>query len=169
MGGSGVRIGEEELMYSNMKMLRQMLLLVWILSPFSLAAQHSAAASNPCEERPRSQRVLNECAAFEYKQADARLSKVYEKAMQYLTDDRTRAEKEKNQSQINYEQAGIDGLKDAESAWANYRDLQCRAAGQRYEGGSMRPMVQSLCMKTLTEHRIADLKSIYERSDQKLE
>jgi hypothetical protein len=33
---------------------------------------------------------------------------------------------------------------------------------QQYAGGSMRPMIESQCLTTPTEHRIADLKSIYE-------
>ena len=74
-----------------------------------------------------------------------------------------------DQRQLEYEKTAIESLKQAERAWLSYRDLQCRAAGQQYEGGSMRSMIQSQCLTTLTEHRIADLKSIYEDGDRKLE
>jgi uncharacterized protein YecT (DUF1311 family) len=145
------------------------LLFFLVLYHLPLAAQQTTPQHNPCEERPISQRQMNDCAAFEYRQADARLNKVYRKAMQYLTDDQTLAEKQGNQPQIKYEQTALASLKEAERAWLAYRDLQCSAAGQQYEGGSMRPMIQSQCLTTLTEHRIADLKSVYEDGDQKLE
>jgi hypothetical protein len=35
----------------------------------------------PCDEKPISQRQMGGCAAFEYKQADAHLIKVYRKAV----------------------------------------------------------------------------------------
>jgi hypothetical protein len=33
----------------------------------------------------------------------------------------------------------------------------------------MRPMIESQCLAALTEHRIADLKSVYEDGDRKLD
>ncbi len=116
-----------------------------------------------------SQRQMNDCAAFEYKQADAHLIKVYSRAMQYMADDLARAQKQGDRSQTKYEQAAIARLKEAERAWLRYRDIQCKAAGQQYDGGSMAPMIYSQCLATLTEHRTADLKSIYEDGDQKLD
>ena len=112
---------------------------------------------------------MNDCAAFEYRQADAHLNRVYRKAMQYMTDDLARLQKTGDQTQIKYEQSGIASLKEAERVWLSYRDIQCKGAGQRYEGGSMSPMIYAQCLTTLTEHRIADLKSVYEDGDQKLE
>jgi uncharacterized protein YecT (DUF1311 family) len=137
------------------------------LSAMPLLGQRAAPA--PCDEKPPSQRQMNDCAAFQYGQADAQLNKVYSKAMEYLANDQDRAEKQGDQRQLEYEKTAIESLKQAERAWLSYRDLQCRAAGQQYEGGSMRPMIQSQCLTTLTEHRIADLKSIYEDGDRKLE
>ena len=112
---------------------------------------------------------MNDCAAFEYGQADARLNKVYGKAMDYMRADEDRSERRGNQRQTEYEKTAIAGLTGAERAWLAYRDLQCKAAGQQYEGGSIRSMIESECLTTLTEHRIADLKSIYEDGDRKLE
>jgi uncharacterized protein YecT (DUF1311 family) len=70
---------------------------------------------------------------------------------------------------VQYEKAAVENLKQAERAWLGYRDIQCKAAGQQYEGGSMRPMIESQCLTALTEHRIADLKSVYEDEDRKLD
>jgi uncharacterized protein YecT (DUF1311 family) len=116
-----------------------------------------------------SQRQMDDCAAFEYEQADAHLDRVYGRAMHNMTADLARAQKAADQEQIKYEQAGIESLTEAERAWLSYRDVQCKAAGQQYQGGSMAPMVLSQCLKTLTDHRIADIKSIYEDGDRKLD
>lgn len=86
-----------------------------------------------------------------------------------MTNDQESAEKRSYQRQIQYEKTAVESLKQAERAWLTYRHLQCRAAGQQYEGGSMRLMIESQCLTTLTDHRIADLKSIYEDGDRKLD
>jgi len=112
---------------------------------------------------------MNDCAAFEYKRADEHLNEVYRKATQYMTDDLARAQQHGDQRQIKYEETAIARLKEAERAWLSYRDIQCKAAGQQYEGGSMSPMIYSQCLTTLTEHRTADLKSVYEDGDRKLD
>lgn len=112
---------------------------------------------------------MDDCAAFEYKQADAHLNKVYRKAVQYMADDLVRAQKENDQRQIKYEETAIASLKEAERTWLSYRDIQCKAAAQQYEGGSMAPMIYSQCLTNLTKHRTADLRSIYEDGDRKLD
>jgi uncharacterized protein YecT (DUF1311 family) len=144
-------------------------LLLFPFLPHLAVAQQPATTHNPCEEKPISQRQMDECAAFEYKQADEHLNKVYRKAVQYMTDDLARAQKGSNQKQIKYEETTIASLKEAERTWISYRDIQCKAAAQQYEGGSMAPMIYSQCLTTVTEHRTADLKSIYEDGDRKLD
>ena len=111
------------------------------LSAIPLAGQQDT--KSPCDEKPPTQRQMNDCAAFQYRQADARLNNVYAKAMEYMTNDQERAEKRADQRQIEYEKTAVESLKQAERAWLTYRDLQCRAAGQQYEGGSMRAMIES--------------------------
>ncbi len=136
---------------------------------YSGVAQQSAATQNPCDQKPTTQRQMDDCASSEYKRADARLNKVYRKAVQYMTDDLERARKQHDQKQTKYEETAIASLKEAERRWISYRDIQCKAAAQQYEGGSMAPMIYSQCLTKLTEHRTADLKSIYEDGDRKLE
>jgi hypothetical protein len=46
----------------------------------------TATTSTGCEEKPISRRPMDDCAAFEHKQADAHLNKVYRKAVQDMTD-----------------------------------------------------------------------------------
>jgi uncharacterized protein YecT (DUF1311 family) len=144
--------------------------LLFAFLPHLVVAQRPPVPrQNPCGEKPMSQLQMNECAALQYKQADADLNKVYRKALQYMTDDLARAQKQGDQNQMKYEEAAIASLKEAERAWISYRDIQCKAAAQQYEGGSMAPMIYSQCLTTLTEHRTADLKSIYEDGDRKLD
>jgi uncharacterized protein YecT (DUF1311 family) len=149
--------------------MQNLLLFLLLFLAATLAAQQTKVPRNPCRQLEVSQRQMVDCAAFEYTQADTRLNKVYRKAMQYMTNDLARAQKAGDQTQIKYEQMGIESLKEAERAWLSYRDIQCKAAGQQYEGGSMSPMIYSQCLATLTEHRIADLKQVYEDGDRKLD
>jgi uncharacterized protein YecT (DUF1311 family) len=112
---------------------------------------------------------MNDCADFEYQQSDARLSKVYQSLIRHMSNDLVEAKKGKEQHQVSYVQEGIGRLKDVERVWLSYRDLQCKAAAQEYEGGSIAPMIYSDCLKTLTDQRIEALKQIYEDGDRKLE
>jgi|SRR5580658_1016933 uncharacterized protein YecT (DUF1311 family) len=144
-------------------------LLLFPFFPRPAVAQQAAPTKNPCEEKPISQRQMDDCAAFQYKDADAHLNKVYQKVVQYMTDDLARAQKQRDQKQIKYEETAMASLREAERTWIFYRDIQCKAAGQQYEGGSMVPMIYSQCLTNLTEHRTADLKSIYEDGDRKLD
>jgi len=149
-----------------MKSLRPLLLFLFLAR--YMPAQEPAS-QNPCDEKPPSQRQMDDCAAFEYKQADAHLNKVYRKTMQYMTGDLVRAQEQNDQRQIKYEETAATSLEEAERTWLSYRDIQCKAAAQQYEGGSMAPMIYSQCLTKLTEHRIADLKGIYESGDRKLD
>jgi uncharacterized protein YecT (DUF1311 family) len=116
-----------------------------------------------------SQYEMDVCPGLQFRNADAHLNRIYHKAIQYMTDDLARARKEADQQQIKFTQREITSLRQTERAWLSYRDLQCKAAGRLYEGGSMRPMIESACLTTLTEHRIADIKSIYEDGERKLD
>lgn len=132
-------------------------------------AQQASSAQSPCDEKPISQLQMDRCADYEHKEADAHLNKVYSKAMQYMTKDLTRARSKGNEEQMKYEETAIASLKEAERAWLSYRDIQCKAAAQQYEGGSMAPMIYAQCLTQITEHRTAEIKSIYQEGDQKLD
>ena len=132
-------------------------------------AQQASPTQKPCEEKPIGQLQMDRCADSEYRNADAHLNTVYRKAMKYMTNDLEMAQKTGDQQQIKYEQTALASLKEAERAWVSYRDIQCKAAAQQYEGGSMAPMIFSQCLTCITKHRIADLESIYENGDRKLD
>lgn len=79
-------------------------LLLFPFFPHLAVAQQPAPTQDPCEGKPISQRQMEDCAASLYKEADVHLNKVYRKAVQYMTDDLARAEKQGDQKQIKYEE-----------------------------------------------------------------
>jgi len=143
--------------------------LLLLVFSAAVSSQNPSGAQSPCVAQPTSMMQMRQCADYEYKQSDQRLTKVYDKAMQYMNDDLGRAKKKRDQDQVKYEQAVIDALSEAQRAWLTYREVQCKAAAQMYEPGTMAPLAYSNCLKTLTDHRIGDLKSVYEEGDEKLE
>ena len=149
--------------------MRLVSVILLVITPAIVTAQTAPQKTDPCHQQPVSQRQMNDCADFEYQQSDARLNKVYQSLIRHMSNDLVEAKKGKEQHQVSYVQEGIGRLKDVERVWLSYRDLQCKAAAQEYEGGSIAPMIYSDCLKTLTDQRIEALKQIYEDGDRKLE
>ena len=90
-----------------------------------------AIASCPGE----TQIEMNQCAANDYLSADHELGILYSK---------------------------IDKSKEliaAERAWIAYRDAECAYQVKAVEGGSIAPMVKSLCLTELTKQRSKQLAS----------
>lgn len=144
------------------------LVVVLLILPVMVFAQQPLS-HDPCHEKLVTQFQMSRCADFEFQRADAHLSHVYQRALQDMADDSARAQARNDQTQIEYEANATSGLESAQQAWLSYRDAQCKAAEQQYQGGTMAPMIFSQCMKTLTDQRIDALKSIYQLGDKKLE
>ena len=103
--------------------------------------------SDPCANA-QTQAEMNNCAGKEYKTADAALNQVYQKLVSMLDDE------EKVQ------------LKDAENAWLKYRDANCEFVADQYKGGTIRPMINGLCLAEMTRNRTTELKNqIKDRSN----
>ena len=83
---------------------------------------------------------MTQCAGNDYKAADAVLNQVYQKLVAMLDDE------EKAQ------------LKDAQTAWLKYRDLNCEFVGNQYKGGTMQPMIQAMCLTDVTKTRTSELR-----------
>ena len=60
-----------------------------------------------------------------------------------------------------YEERALAKLKAAQLAWTHYRDAQCDAAEQQYEGGTIAPSIDSGCHKELADQRMKELKNTY--------
>ena len=148
-----------------------LLLLGYVGSAQQVAkpARLGANQGYPCD-KAETQAEMTACSGEQYRKADTRLNKVYAKVLSLLEHDLRDAGGGNDKQQETYERTAIDKLKTAEKAWIQYRDLHCDAAGQQYEGGSMRPMIVSDCLKQTTDHRIEEIKQAYEgEGDRKLE
>lgn len=96
--------------------------------------------SDPCADA-QSQAEMTICAGKEYKSADATLNQVYRQLVAKLNDEE-RAE-----------------LKDAQTAWLKYRDANCTFVADQYKGGTIRPMIEALCLADVTRNRTAELRN----------
>lgn len=111
-----------------------------ILIPLGIAG--AAAADEDCGNF-NTQSEMNDCAAKNYRAADAALGSIYKKVVARLKDDPD----------------GLKLLKDAERAWIAFRDAECSFASSGVEGGSIQPMIEAECFQAQTEARTAMLKT----------
>jgi uncharacterized protein YecT (DUF1311 family) len=161
-------------MEASMAVKLGFVLSLFLLAFFGLLPQDAKNQSlpkkskDPCDSA-MTQLELNNCSGDQYRKADAHLNALYGKLMHLLEEDIKRAQNEKDEDQRKNSETAIRKLKATEKAWIVYRDLQCDAARFEYEGGSINPSVWAICMKTVTEHRISDLKDAYETPDRKIE
>jgi uncharacterized protein YecT (DUF1311 family) len=125
------------------------------------AGENTASQRSPCGDR-ETQMEMNQCSAEEYRKADGRLNALYNQLVQTFQKDIAKAAQQNDVSQKGFEQRGLAGLRQAERAWIQYRDAHCAAVRQRYEGGSISPMIFSMCMTETTEHRIQELRHSYD-------
>jgi uncharacterized protein YecT (DUF1311 family) len=109
------------------------------------------------------------CYADQVKLTDQDLNHIYRSALLAFEADIADANERGDQSQLSYDATAIADLKAAQTAWTQYRDLQCRAAGQQLQGGSIAPIVVNKCMILVTRHRIDDIRAAYEIGGRTLE
>lgn len=90
---------------------------------------------------------MNVCWANEYKTADDRLNKAYRDFVAKL------------------DPADKGQLKIAQTAWLKYRDTNCQFVADEYKGGSMRPMIEAICLTDVTDARTKELKAQMEERE----
>ena len=89
----------------------------------------------------QTQGEMNDSAYISYKKTDAELNKVYQQLLKGLN------KKEKKM------------LIETEKDWLKFRDSHCDFEAEENEGGSIQPLVWSMCMENRTKARIEDLKA----------
>ena len=101
-----------------------------------------------------SQHELNVCAGKEYWQANAAMNKqwIETEALMKRLDADNPPDAELGQS--SHYQALLNGQR----TWLQFRDSYCPIFGAG--GGSMRPMLEKLCMRDVTRERTEQLKSL---------
>ena len=103
--------------------------------------------SGPCADA-QTQAEMNICWGKEYKAADATLNQVYGQLMRKLDD------------------ADNTQLKQVEAAWLKYRDANCEFVADQYKGGSIRPMIEAMCLADTTRNRTTELRNQIKDRDQ---
>ncbi len=86
------------------------------------------------------QQEINQCAAENYAISDKELNQVYQSVRQGLDD------------------AAKARLTQAEERWIVFRDAECTFESNRFEGGSIAPLIHATCMEQITDNRIAELR-----------
>jgi uncharacterized protein YecT (DUF1311 family) len=157
---------EDEVQECAMTTFLPLAMFLLIFSAASSAQQNAkpaaqATQANPCES-PTTQMEMNQCSGEEYRTADADLNAVYKNLLRKLQQSADEAHQQKDEEQQKDAETAIQKLRAAQRQWIQYRDLHCDAVKQRYEGGSMSPLIWSTCLTETTNHRIAELKSGYE-------
>lgn len=147
------------------RMSRALIALSFLLTASVGLCQSSGSS---CWKTAMAQSEMSRCADLDLQEADAKLNDVYGRALQFMDKDLADARQQNDEEGARVENEAIANLKHAERAWVSYRDVQCKAAAD-YDAGSIAPLIPSKCLPTLTEHRIADLKSIYEGRGRKLD
>ena len=121
-------------------MKRATVLSLLIAVTAALLFAQGTKKSDPCANA-QTQAEMNDCAGKEYKAADAVLNQVYRQLVAMLDDE------EKSQ------------LKEAQTAWLKYRDLNCDFVADQYKGGTIRPTIHGLCLADVTKNRTTELRN----------
>lgn len=116
---------------------------------FSLSA---AQAADPCATQSNTLE-MNACAEQTLKKTDQELNRVYKKVMDSLAKETSpglRAQDVRQQ------------LVEAQRAWIEFRDKDCKATYTYNEAGTLRTLSYLGCRQVHTEHRIRDLNQYLE-------
>ena len=114
-------------------------ILIALLVPSLVSAQRKKKPQ-PCAN-VQSQAEMNMCWGNEYKKADVVLNQVYRQLMAMLDDE------EKAQ------------LKEAQTAWLKYRDLNCDFDADQFKGGTLRPTELATCLLDMTNNRTTEIRA----------
>ncbi|MGZ9812290.1 lysozyme inhibitor LprI family protein [Pseudoroseicyclus sp. H15] len=101
-----------------------------------------AAAQVDCSAGGVTQADMNHCALVEYRETDAVLNDTWGEI----------------RARLDLKGPVYAALLEAQRLWIDYRDAACAAEVAQYEGGSMAPMIESLCYTRLTAARTIDLR-----------
>ena len=108
-----------------------------------LALAWSAPAFADVCDKADTQMALNQCHGDAAAKSDAALNQAYRTLMAHWKDDAK----------------AVAMLKASERAWVAYRKAECDLQALPTVGGSIQPMIVSMCVKTLTDDRVKLLKS----------
>src|SRR5260221_8871406 len=115
----------------------------------------------PCNDM--SQMEMNKCFDAEFHKVDAHLNEVYGKLLSAMKDDLADGRGKHDVPEIIvHDKEQIRKLSAAESGWLTYRDLHCAAARHQTEPGTVSSTIWSVCLTTVTNHRIEEIHDAYD-------
>ena len=88
---------------------------------------------------------MSVCLSKIYERSDGELNAVYKAALRQYSGYKRHTE----------------NLRMSERRWISYRDAQCKAEYDLFEGGTMAPLINLGCLIKITDQRIAELKDVY--------
>jgi len=141
------------------------------LAPPSNPALEQIPASSypdPCELNA-TKVDFDTCYAEQLRMTDQDLSRLYRAALLAFQQDIADDHKRSDATGVNNDATALADLKATQAEWTKYRDLQCAAAGQQFQGGSIQPIVVNKCMIFVTRHRIDEIRAAYEIGGRKLD
>lgn len=137
----------------------------WCLAGlFAMAPLMGSADGLGAEERPdcidpQTQMEMTYCAGVDYEKADAGLNAIWPDIVAAA---KSKDEYVAEQVEGTDVPTTLEALRSAQRAWIKFRDAQCEYEAYQVFGGSMQPMVGSMCLARLTRERIAVLSSALE-------
>jgi len=115
---------------------------IWVVAGPVCLAQHMNAKEAPCQG-PSTTADEASCFSVALEKADAELNKYYRRVETLETGD------------------DLTNLKNAQRLWIQFRDANCKAEYDLYEGGSAGPTVKLACLEATTRHRTEELETMY--------
>jgi len=113
-----------------------------LLAALAMLATGTAHAADDCANA-QDQTTMDVCASEAFQKSDKQLNDLYKQIGTRLKDD---ADKTKL-------------LVTAQRAWVAFRDAECAFSSSGVTGGSVYPMIHSMCLDGLTQTRAKDLQT----------
>ena len=116
-----------------------------LLAALAILATGTARAADDCANA-QDQTTMDVCASDAFKKSDKQLNGLYKEIG-------TRLKNDADATKL---------LVAAQRAWVGFRDAECSFSASAVSGGSVYPMIYSLCLDGLTQTRVKDLQTYLE-------
>jgi uncharacterized protein YecT (DUF1311 family) len=122
-----------------------------------LLTTSALADDEPDCDNPMDQFSMTYCAGMDYDKADAILNELWPKVVAIA---RENDEFVADLARDRGVPTTVEALREAQRAWIKFRDAQCSYEAYEAFGGTMQPMIGSLCLARFTEERNAFFRSV---------